>query len=436
MNKRMDRNRLNIGVYHLKPYARTEAHIKDLADCGIDFVVCMDNDRPALDLFHKYGVGAIVSGIVPGWWGGFGDNAGKLAETNPMETYEAAAKAFTASHADHPAIWGIDVGDEPSALDFPYYGRVMDYVNRAFPNQFPYLNLYPNYASVSRNNAQETVNQLGTATYDEHIQKYCENVPADYICYDFYLYSINVTKHYENLRVVADACRNTGRSMWIVLQVNSNKPAEWMSENNLRFQAYTSMAFGAENIIWACYTAGWWHNQVLDGEGNKTQQYDKLKKINAEIRTLADEYMKYRRVSTHFVGFEGHPHMAAVQQETIPSLSTGVFFDVKADNGAPLVVGEMVNRNADGSVALMVCAADDPRDEKQNSTDTNRSRVAEVAPAVHDAASAQTYQITFRAPDRCVRALGGEGYKTVTDLGDGVYAVAVKSNEGVLIMAR
>ena len=409
MNKRMDRNRLNIGVYHLKPYARTEAHIKDLADCGIDFVVCMDNDRPALDLFHKYGVGAIVSGIVPGWWGGDGDNAGKLRETNPMEKYEAAAASFV----DHPAIWGIDVGDEPSALDFPYYGRVMDYVDRAFPNQFPYLNLYPNYASVSQNNAQETVNQLGTATYDEHIQKYCENVPADYICYDFYLYSINVTKHYENLRVVADACRNTGRSMWIVLQVNSNKPAEWMSENNLRFQAYTSMAFGAENIIWACYTAGWWHNQVLDGEGNKTQQYDKLKKVNAEIRTLADEYMKYRRVSTHFVGFEGNPDMAAVKQEAIGSLSTGVFFDVKADNGAPLVVGEMVNRKGDGSVALMVCAADDPRE-----TDPKE------------------YQITFRAPDRCVRALGGDGYKTVTDLGGGVYAVAVKSNEGVLIMAR
>lgn len=409
MNKRMDRNRLNIGVYHLKPYARTEAHIKDLADCGIDFVVCMDNDRPALDLFHKYGVGAIVSGIAPKWWGGFGDNAGKLAETNPMEKYEAAAKAY----CDHPAIWGIDVGDEPSALDFPYYGRVMDYVDRAFPNQFPYLNLYPNYASVSQNNAQETVNQLGTATYPEHIQKYCENVPVDYLCYDFYLYSINVTKHYENLRVVADACRNTGRSMWIVLQVNSNKPAEWMSENNLRFQAYTSMAFGTENIIWACYTAGWWHNQVLDGEGNKTQQYDKLKKINAEIRTMADEYMKYRRVSTHFVGFEGHPDMAAVKQQAIPSLSTGVFFDVKADNGAPLVVGEMVNRKGDGSVALMICAADSPHED-----------------------NLQEYNITFRAPDRCVRALGGNGYKTVTHLGGDVYAVAVKSNEGVLITAR
>ena len=408
MNKRMDRNRLNIGAYHLRPYARTEAHIKDVADCGIDFVVCMDNDRPALDLFHKYGVGAIVSGIVPGWWGGDGINAGKLADTNPMEKYEAAAACFV----DHPAIWGIDVGDEPSALDFPYYGKVIDYVNRAFSNQFAYLNLYPNYASVSGNNAQETVNQLGTATYAEHIRRYCECVPSDYLCYDFYLYSINVAKHYENLRVVADACRNTGRSMWIVLQVNSHRPEKWMSENNLRFQAYTSMAFGAENIIWACYTAGWWHNQVLDDQGNQTEQYGKLKRVNAQIRTIADEYMKYRRVSTHFVGYQGHPDMNCVQQESIASLSTGVFFDVKSDNGAPILVGEMVSRTGDGSAALMICAADDPYEKEP-----------------------KEYQVTFRAPNRCVRALGGEGYRTVTDLG-GVYAVTVRSNEGVLITAR
>ena len=177
MNKRMDRSRLNIGVYHLKPYARTEAHIKEVADCGIDFVVCMDDDRPALDLFSKYGVGAIVSGIVPGWWGGDGNNAGTMATVNTWDKYKAAAAAFT----DHPAIWGIDVGDEPSALDFPYYGQVIDYVNSAFPNQFPYLNLYPNYASVSQNNAEETVNQLGTPTYAEHIRRYCECIPSDYL---------------------------------------------------------------------------------------------------------------------------------------------------------------------------------------------------------------------------------------------------------------
>ena len=121
---RMDRSRMNIGVYHLRPYARTEAHIKDLAECGVDFVICMENDRPALDLFQKYGVGAILSGIVPGWWGGMGDNAGTLKDVYPLPVYEERAANFQ----DHPAVWGIDIGDEPSCWDFPYYGKVLEKV--------------------------------------------------------------------------------------------------------------------------------------------------------------------------------------------------------------------------------------------------------------------------------------------------------------------
>ena len=38
MNKRMNRTKLNIGTYILQPYARSEAHIKDLADAGVNFV--------------------------------------------------------------------------------------------------------------------------------------------------------------------------------------------------------------------------------------------------------------------------------------------------------------------------------------------------------------------------------------------------------------
>ena len=187
---RMDRSRLNIGTYFLQPYARTEQHVSDLADCGIDFVIGMPDSTAVLDLFSKYGVGAVVSGIFPGWWGGDGDNAGLLSERNPLSAYDEAAKKFT----DHPAVWGLDIGDEPSALDFPHYGKVFAKVDGMFPGIFPYLNLYPNYASVASNDGQQTVNQLGTQTYAEHISEYCRCVPSDYICYDFYLYSINVHK--------------------------------------------------------------------------------------------------------------------------------------------------------------------------------------------------------------------------------------------------
>lgn len=409
---RMDRTKLQIGAYILQPYAQTERHVREIADCAIDFITCLRPEKPGiLDVFAKYGVGAIVSGVVPGWWGGNGDNAGKLAETNPLPKYEEAAAKF----ADHPAIWGIDVGDEPSALDFPYYGRVIDTVNRAFPHQFAYLNLYPNYASVSKNNAAETVNQLGTATYAEHIERYIENVPTDYICYDYYMYSASVAGAYENLRIVADACLRTGRSMWIVLQVNSNKPEQWISENELRVQAYSAMAFGAESIIWACYTAGWWHNQVLDEHGEKTEQYEKLCRINAELKAIGEPYMRYRRTATHFVGYAADdPELSKLQQKPVTAANTGFFFDLHAEDGK-LLCGEMVSRDplADSSRAMFVCNATDPMD---------------TAPASHT--------VSFVAHDRRITLYDKNGARVLTPDADSRYTFSLENCHGALLVAE
>ena len=401
----MNRKKLNIGAYILQPYARTEEHIRGIRECGIDFITMMDDDRAALDLFEKYGIGAVVKDVAPFWSGGFGENAGQLEATNPPEVYEKIAASFV----DHPAIWGIDVGDEPSAKDFPYYGKVIADVNRLFPKQFAFLNLYPNYASVSQNTAEETVNQLGTATYDEHIAEYCKYVPTDYICYDFYVYSVNVPKMYENLRCVADACLRTGRSLWIVIQVNSNRAEKWITENELRYQAYNAMAFGAENIIWACYTAGWWENQVLDGNGNKTEQYAKLQKVNAELHRIGEEYMRYRRTSTHLVGFDGTEWLDGVKQKSISSLDNGFFFGVKEENGSPIVVGEMTEREGNGH-ALFVCDASDPYDEK-----------------------AGKRTVVFRTLSDAVRVCNGKGNLPLIRREDGSFSVTFDACDAVLI---
>jgi hypothetical protein len=404
----MDRKRLNIGTYHLKPYARTEQHVKDLADCGIDFVICMDYDVKTLDLFAKHGVGAIVSGVVPGWWGGDGDNAGTLEAKNPLSRcFDAAAK-----FKDHPAIWGIDIGDEPSALDFPYYGKVLAKVEEVFPNQFAFLNLYPNYASVSQNTEDQTKSQLGTKTYAEHIEQYCKYVPADYLSYDFYYKNVGVAKDYDNLRIVADACRKTGRGMWVTTQVNSYDPKVWITENELRFQAYSAMAFGAENLTWACYTAGWWDNQVVDKEGNKTQQYDKLKKVNAEIHLLGKRYMKYIGKETAFIGFDGAAAkmLEGTSEKSLKAYEDEVFSSLSA--GCPLVVGEMAARDGSADKALFICVADDPFDK---------------AP--------KTYTLRFRATGRDISILGGDGYVPMKRGADGWVECTVRSCQGLLIEA-
>lgn len=418
MSTRFDKNKFHLGAYILQPYARTEQHIRDIAECGLDIIICLDAvenlkpltyDTHVLDLLAKYNIGCVFSGNLPAWWGGDGGNAGKLGETHPISKYEEAARDFI----DHPAIFGINLGDEPSALDFPYYGKVVKFVSDHFPRQFPYLNLYPNYASVAKNSDAQTVNQLGTATYAEHIDEYCKNVPTDYICYDFYVYSLhNTFKMYDNYRIVADACRKTGRAFWYVPQVNSNVEDKTMSENQLRFQAFTAMAFGAVNLYWACYTGGWWHHNVLDTDGNKTEQYEKLKKVNAEIRVIADEFMKYRNVSTHLVGFENDETMKPYADPLLPALSTGVFMDVHAENGEQLVIGQMVEKDGNG-YALMIAAADDPYDEAN-----------------------KDITVTLRAGDFDVRALDGKGGNPLETCEDGSYRITLRSCEGVLVTAK
>ena len=54
----MDRSKLNIGTYYLKPYAQTERHVKEAKDCGIDFFICIDaqedgSEIELLNLFQK-----------------------------------------------------------------------------------------------------------------------------------------------------------------------------------------------------------------------------------------------------------------------------------------------------------------------------------------------------------------------------------------------
>ena len=403
---RMDRSRMNIGTYHLAGYARTDSHIKDLAECGIDFVMYMNNDSTVLDIFSKYGVGAIIVGTVPLWWGGFGDNAGTLKTTHPLSKYEEAAAKFK----DHPAIWGIAIGDEPSCLDFPYYNEVVRTVESGFPNQFAHLNLHPTYAPGPRVGNDPTKGALGAATYQEYIDAYCKWVPADYIAYDYYYQHGGVPLDLANMRIVADACLATGRSMWPTVQVNSNKVEEWMSLNQLRFQAYSAMAFGAENITWACYTWGWWYNQVLYGNGEKTQQYNKLKTVNAEIHALYPHYMKYRRVATTCVGFEGTDMLEGSGMENVGLYSDETFRELSA--GCPLIVGKMVARDGKRGRALFICVSDDPYDK-----------------------CSQIHTLSFKC-SRKVSVITNSGPMPVKRKSGGLYEIPVVSNQGILIEAK
>ncbi|HQK23868.1 MAG TPA: hypothetical protein PLM66_13345, partial [Candidatus Latescibacteria bacterium] len=60
----------------------------------------------------------------------------------------------------HPALWGYYLTDEPSASQFGTLAEITREFEKLDPAHPTYINLFPNYANEE---------QLGTATYEEHI---------------------------------------------------------------------------------------------------------------------------------------------------------------------------------------------------------------------------------------------------------------------------
>ena len=161
--QRIDRSKFHIGAYYFEDNIADEAHVKELVDCGMDFMVDVPvKSRKTLDLFQKYGIGAIVTGVVPGWCGG-GTNCDRIAELRPLQGYANGLDRFV-KELDHPAIWMIDLTDEPGATAFGHFGAVCRLFREKCPDVLPYVNLFPNYASHDDPKHPERESQLCIGT--------------------------------------------------------------------------------------------------------------------------------------------------------------------------------------------------------------------------------------------------------------------------------
>ena len=151
---------------------------------------------------------------------------------------------------------------------------------------------------------------------------------------------------------------------------------------------------------------------MLDKDGNQTEQYEKLKKVNAELKTVGPPYMKFKIVDTCFVGFpERGPGVPSLKFTRADKLDFGPFTGLHASNGARLVVGEMEPRTPKvKGHALYVTAVDDPGDENH-----------------------AEFEVVFAA--KKVKAFGGSGSVPVRKLDDGTCAVKISSCEGVLLVS-
>ena len=191
-----------------------------------------------------------------------------------------------------PACWGYSLVDEPSAAAFPDLRARVDEIRKLRPGKLAYINLLPNYA---------TAEQLGTPTYDEYVAKFMDIVQPDVLSMD----------HYPTMKPDADSrdsyCANL--DVFRTHALKNNVPF-WNffncmpfgshadpTEAQLRWQIYTSIAYGAKGVLYFCYYTPLSPEfpkggAIIGRDDRPTRHYDEAKRINAAIKNLGPVLMK------------------------------------------------------------------------------------------------------------------------------------------------
>jgi hypothetical protein len=194
----------------------------------------------------------------------------------------------------HPAAFGYYLRDEPGASIFPGLGKWAQACKIADPKALAYINLFPNYASPA---------QLETETYQEYLEAYIEQVKPSYISYDHYAMMEDGSLrngYFQNLEAVRAAARRYALPFWNIVLSNAHFHYADPSLATLRFQLYTTLAYGARGISYFTYFSpriGNFRLAPIDQFGNPTPTWDMLRNTNLQLNALAPTYIQL--VHTH-----------------------------------------------------------------------------------------------------------------------------------------
>lgn len=199
----------------------------------------------------------------------------------------------------HPAVFGYYLHDEPTAAWFPNLEKVAAAVRDLAPEHWPYINLFPNYASNE---------QLGTAGYAEYLERFIATCRPRIISYDNYalLDDGSVRENFwSNLEAVRTACQKHGLEFWnIVLSVAHFNYAE-PTAAGFRLQAYSTLASGGRGLAWFTYFApavGGYRDAPIDQFGHETATWQLMQNVNLQVQKLGPTMLQLKSDDAYHLG--------------------------------------------------------------------------------------------------------------------------------------
>ncbi len=343
-----------------------EKHVILLKEAGVTFANIFTDRIPA-DKYED----------VLGWLNKHGVTS-TFRQTDLMKYYKDAwmpdlDRLEKAEFINHPCCIACTYVDEPGSDHFEELGREVAEFKKRFPDKIPYINLLPMYANSAQlkggawKSAIEYY-QASTDEYREYIDSYVKNVETDYICVDVYPFQrvpdpacperfpaycipTEYVDYCKNLEIVADACRESGRDFWGVMQscswvrgIREPEPYE------IDWQFYTMMSFGATHFEYYVFANRPNHSGcMLDERGDPTKIYWAAKDMADAIYKMEDVYLSYKNVGVFNVNYSDEVKCLGLEN---PYTQFDTIKEIESDT--PLLVGCFEKEDGNGYAFTLV----------------------------------------------------------------------------------
>ncbi|MDR1734243.1 MAG: hypothetical protein LBR73_05125 [Oscillospiraceae bacterium] len=262
---------------------------------------------------------------------------------------------------DHPAVWGVDIKDEPRIAEFPTVLAAQAALEATGKPVTAFLNLMPPGCGADHYYEADTPDQndawywgilgnfipisslnMHVINYQRYIGAYISTFDTDHVCYDGYPLKVDDdgTAYTESVWLrclydLANAAHGTGRNFWAIIQGSTGKFADKPQTADrvagVSQQVYANLALGANKIIYACYKGGWFGSDyhMINDAGERTADYYAVQQVTQNAAPIQAVFSNYKWVGTYTENW----HKCAGLEFDIPA-------DLDADKQLPLATDD------------------------------------------------------------------------------------------------
>ncbi len=234
-------------------------------------------------------------------------------------------------YSSYPALMTYYVADEPKNELFPDLAEVCRILHELDPVHETYINIL-NYYGGER--------FWGAPTYDAHLGAYMEMVQPGILSYDFYPFlkgapvqdpcaggvlsegvlheKIDRRGFFDNFEDIRTAAHKAGIPFMIIIMALELTNYRYLTESEIRWEVFNSLCYGIKRISYFTYwepyadkPADWdhlarlkMHGSIIERDGNRSDHYDQVARINRELQAIGDILLPYENKKVFHIGEE------------------------------------------------------------------------------------------------------------------------------------